>query len=196
MTSHTCGSVYGYAGRGLRGDTAWAANDQVVQVGLRGEIATEEVLNSLAALPGGPSVIHDLTIPGSSANVDHAVVAGTTVYLIDSKRWAPGTFWRTRKHTYRGTHKFPAASKRTLNLALSRVRDHLDGHGVRGVRLVPIIAIWPTRKNPKLRLWPANLMRADLARMVPADILSAMIGRSLPRPADPRVVAALVQLTK
>ena len=48
------------------------------------------------------AVLHDLRIPipGFKANIDHAVVSGRSVLLIDSKMWKP------RRPTTRGSGGF------------------------------------------------------------------------------------------
>lgn len=64
--------------------------------GAEGERAVAAALRSL---PSGHVVLHDLSIPGSRANVDHLVIAPTGVFVIDAKSSAgqltagDGTLW-------------------------------------------------------------------------------------------------------
>ncbi len=60
----------------------------------------QQVGARLATLPAGFAVLHDLRLPGSTANIDHLVIGPTGVWLIDTKsyntplRVADGTVWR------------------------------------------------------------------------------------------------------
>ena len=74
----------------------------------------------LAALPDNFAVIHDVKIPGSAANVDHVVVVGRKVFLIDSKLWKPGLFWSVSGMSFRGWTRFAVADKKTMAMALHR----------------------------------------------------------------------------
>ena len=80
----------GRPGGSLVGAT-WAANAAAAKVGRAAELKTALVLDGLAARPGGPTVLHDLgiPIPNISANIDHVVVSGRRVLVIDSKGWRP-----------------------------------------------------------------------------------------------------------
>jgi hypothetical protein len=91
-------------------------------------------------------VFHDLRIPGPAAkgagNIDHLIVRGHTLVVVDSKRWAPGFLWTVGGHTHRGAKSFPAADKRTVGLAVDRLRQYLtlpgapvDAVSIRGVVL-------------------------------------------------------------
>lgn len=67
--------------------------------GAAGEV---EVAAALGRLDAGFSVLHDLDIPGSKANVDHVVIGPTGVILVDAKAYlgvlkpGSGTLWRGR----------------------------------------------------------------------------------------------------
>lgn len=63
-----------------------------VSAGVRGEEATARLLEFLLEIPG-VNVFHGLRFPGSAeADVDHAVVHGESIYLIDSKQYRPGVY--------------------------------------------------------------------------------------------------------
>lgn len=96
------GLVVGRPGAGLSGSPAWAVNGQVVHIGRQGELRTASVLDA-AAQRHGFTVLHDLHIPlpGITANVDHVVVSGRRVLLIDAKVWRPGTYWTIAGHVDR-----------------------------------------------------------------------------------------------
>ncbi|MCP2304706.1 J domain-containing protein [Actinokineospora globicatena] len=102
-----------------------------------GERLTADLLvNYLARLPGA-RVFHGLSQPGSVfADVDHAVLCGHRLVLVESKLWLPGHYevdddgslWRNG-HPFRGgaTDLFDAVAAFT---------DHLPGVEVRGVLLL------------------------------------------------------------
>ena len=102
-------NVIGIPGGGLV-DASWAANEEVAEIGRRGELLTAAVLDRLAR-PDGPTVLHDLLLPAASGvrvNVDHVVVSGRRVVLVDSKCWQPGRYWTALGRTRRGLKPRPA----------------------------------------------------------------------------------------
>jgi hypothetical protein len=56
------------------------------QRGAHGERRTARLLDRLTR--DGYVVFHDLTMPGSPANVDHLVIGPTGVFVVDSKQWS------------------------------------------------------------------------------------------------------------
>jgi hypothetical protein len=68
--------------------------------GAEGEQRLRQLLDGLRR--HGYVVLHDLAIPGSSANVDHLVIGPTGVWVIDAKNytgrltWSKGTLWHGR----------------------------------------------------------------------------------------------------
>jgi hypothetical protein len=63
-----------------------------VTAGARGETATAKLLDLLLDIPG-TTVLHGLKFPGSAnADVDHAVVNGRVVILVDSKQFRAGQY--------------------------------------------------------------------------------------------------------
>ncbi|MET9676385.1 nuclease-related domain-containing protein [Streptomyces sp. NPDC006482] len=70
--------AYGVRQTYRRGHNSWAS-------GAAGEKATARLLAPLARR--GYGVLHDRAIPGSRANLDHLVVGGFGVALVDSKNW-------------------------------------------------------------------------------------------------------------
>lgn len=149
-----CGEVFGNAGYGLSRDTSWAASGVGgVAAGLSGELRTAELLNRLCLRPGGPSVIHDLRIPlkGIRANIDHAVVAGDRLLLIDSKVWRPGVYWTVCGQSRRGLERFRPAEKKTMRMAFQAIDGMLRGERVRAELLVPVLVVWPSNDRAAFR---------------------------------------------
>ena len=84
------GGVYGTPG-GVAG--AVGTFDQgAIDAGVKGEENTAALLDLLLKIPG-TTVFHGLKFPGSkTADVDHAVHHGDTVYLLDSKMYRAGAY--------------------------------------------------------------------------------------------------------
>lgn len=155
------GRILGNAAGSLGHSEAWAANQDVARIGAAGEQRTAEILDRLANQPGGPDVIHDcrIPIPGISANIDHIVVSGADVWLIDSKVWKPGFYWTLGGTTRRGLTRFPPADKRTLPMAADGIRGFLRT----GARIHQLLVIWPSNQSTPLRTFayhPAGATRA------------------------------------
>lgn len=185
-------SVIGRAGGGLDNAT-WAANAGVAKAGQQGELKTAAVIDGLAHR-GGPVVLHDLMIPmaGITANIDHAIVAGDTILLIDSKAWRPGFFWTVGGRTRRGLKRFPSADKQTMRMAHEAIQRYLPTKGVDSFRIRPsLVVIWPTNRD-RLRI---GLLKMPGARVMSASTFARRIGRLAGADcADPRIVDALSDL--
>lgn len=81
-----------YGTPGSVGDATDVFSAGNLKAGVRGEKNTAELLQLVSTIPG-TNVFHGLRFPGSAnADVDHAVVNGNTVFLIDSKQYRPGVY--------------------------------------------------------------------------------------------------------
>lgn len=92
--------------------------------------------------------MHDLDIPlpGFSANIDHAVIAGRTLTLIDSKVWQPGIY-RTRDGiTRRGRDVAEFANKKTLRAASDGFRRHLGICELEDVTIRAVLVAWSSHR--------------------------------------------------
>jgi len=187
------GQVVGRAGGGLSGAT-WAKNAEVARIGQGGEVRTGRVLDELARRPGGPTVLHDLNIPipGFTANIDHVVVSGRTVHLIDSKVWKPGFYWTIRGRTFRGLSRFAFADKKTMPMAVEVISRYLARRQVSAEVAHPLMVLWPSSARTVTTTWA---LRSPGVRVVLGDRFAARARRFVGvKPADPVVVAALVRL--
>jgi hypothetical protein len=111
---------YGTPGGSLqKGRNSWASSQRNAQAGLKGE---QRCAAMLAKLPDNVVVIHDVKIPGSAANVDHVIVVGRKVFLVDAKLWRPEFFWSAFGMSFSGWKRFALADKKTMLLALSRFK--------------------------------------------------------------------------
>ncbi|GGS33699.1 molecular chaperone DnaJ [Actinokineospora fastidiosa] len=109
-----------------------------------GERLTADLLRRyLAPLPGA-RVFHGLSRPGSVfADVEHAVLCGNRLVLIESKLWLPGHYefdddaaiWRN-DHPFRG-------GETTLPATVEAFTDLLPGVEIRGA-----LILYPNRRGP------------------------------------------------
>lgn len=183
----------GRAGVGLE-DTSWAINDAVARVGRDGELRTEELLSKLADYRSGVTVIHDLTIPipGFKANIDHAVVSGRKVVLIDTKVWKPGRYWTFGGKARRGGEKVPHVDKANPQFAFDAVSRYLTGRGIEFTMATPLIAVWSSSKRAPVKLF---WLRIPGCLVFPAPMLIRKIRSAVgDRNADAAIVAALSEL--
>jgi len=185
--------VFGCAGGSLVGAT-WAANAAVAKVGRVAELRTATVLNRLAARPGGPTVLHDLgiPIPNISANIDHAMVSGRRVLVIDSKGWRPARYWSVGGMAFHGWHRFGHASGATPRMAVDGLERFLRGRGVRARPMTPVVVVWPSSGRGRLSV---ALLGMSGCRVVRGDRLPRAVRRAVRlQPADPAIVDALRRL--
>jgi hypothetical protein len=187
------GQVLGTVGGSLQNSTGWAQNKGTAQAGTRGEVATAKALDSLARTVGGPTVLHDLRIPipGISANIDHIVVSGRRVLILDSKTWKPGIYWTLFGLTFRGRERFAAADKKTMLMAREAITKMLAQAGVRATVAKPLLVIWPSTARATLRL---AFLRSPGAGAVSGDQFVRALPTIVGGNADPKVVAALLPL--
>ena len=176
--------VFGTPAASLKSGQSWAKNDAVIKHGVAGELKTAELLN---ALPDGFVVFHDLRLPmKTSANIDHAVLAGKHLLLIDSKAWAAGSYWSFRGTNRRGLERVDYIAKKTMQMGLSSYAALLRGSG--SIVHQPVVAVWPSSTVNAPTLWNPFI---PSAKVLPGDRLLKHILRTMPRrPAasDPAVV--------
>ena len=188
-------TTYGTAGGGLTNAT-WAANADVARIGRVGEQRTARLLERvIGRSENAPTVLHDLRIPDPryKANIDHVVVSGKTVYIVDTKVWASGFYWTLGGRSFRGLSRFGPAEKRTMPLATATLASHLRAHGVRARIERPILVVWPSSKKGTPRL---TWLRVPGARVMTAERFEHYAKKAYGhgKPADPRIVNALLPL--
>lgn len=181
--------TFGRAGGSLE-NPDFLSNAETAQAGRAGELATAAILEKLSR-ERGFAVLHDLRIPNAKANIDHIVVAGDQVTIIDSKMWKPGFYWTLGGKTRRGFEPVPHADKRGIPLAHTRITEMLDGLNLAPRMQRPLMVIHPSRRDGKLSIWafrptsdPGTVVRA----VHPAQL------RFPAKPGNARIVAALTRL--
>jgi hypothetical protein len=136
--------------------------------GAAGEQATARLLDRLPARRW--TVIHDLSVPGSRANIDHLVIGRTGVWVVDTKttRAPVRTGWRVVHFGDRRLDPGPVAWEAEI------VSDRLE------VRARPIIAVHGSL---------ARRARAGHVRVVPASDLLRRLRRGRRRLSRGQVTA-------
>lgn len=118
--------------------------------------------------------MHDLTIPGSRANIDHLVISGDKILIVDSKVWKPGRYWTLAGKTRRGVERFTPAEKKTVEMARERLDALLSKSGVPHQLVTPILVVWPSRRDGAVR---SSMLRVPGARVIAGDRLEAYVGK-------------------
>lgn len=182
----------GAAGRSLNDARASGVfTAERAREGGRGERATFKMLDAWFAGDDDIHAFHDLTIPSRGgqkwdANVDHVLVRGHQIVIVDSKRWRSGNYWSVAGKCFRGGERFREAEKRTVGLAVDRYREHLRGD----VAVWGVILVHPTGDG-RTHLWalrPPDRVRIRVAAQG-EPLLRALLGR--PAPPDPDLLAQL-----
>lgn len=179
--------IYGRAATGLQ-DTSWAVNEAVAKMGVKGEKKSEEVLNRFG---DHAAVMHDLRIPipGFKANIDHVIVSGKRVMILDSKMWKPGFYWTLSGTNRRGLEKVPHTAK-DQGYVQRAIISHLSGTGAEVG--APKLAVWPSREDKGLNL---ALLKVPGASVFAGTALARVVRRFIGRtPADDLIVARLATL--
>lgn len=98
------GSIFGTPGGSLDSRSeSWASSKGAADYGKRGEAHLGDALNALIGKSKGSAVFHDVDDPrGGNGNIDHLLVAGRRMLILDSKVWAPGFYYTLGSKTYRG----------------------------------------------------------------------------------------------
>lgn len=92
--------VFGEPGRGLSGARF---GERQAELGRQGERATHALLaETLLPLMPAARLLHGMQWPGSRhADIDHVMVAGKRIALIDSKQWREGSYWWDNRTLFR-----------------------------------------------------------------------------------------------
>ncbi|WP_159599165.1 nuclease-related domain-containing protein [Agromyces humi] len=195
------GRVYGRAGGSLEHGT-FAANADVAKRGADGERRTAKILDVLTR--SGVAVFHDLNMPGTkyAANVDHVIVSGNHVTIVDSKVWQGAFYWTLGGATFRGLRRFSArtrdgkvsypAEKRTLPMARDLLAEHL---GISPSKIRLALIIWPTGPKPLSTVFfrPPGSPKVINGQTLSAVEAGVRFGR---KPADPHLVSKLATLLR
>jgi hypothetical protein len=120
-------TVHGVPGRGL----SVGRFGERAEIGAEGERRTARLITD-SVLPAIPAarLINGLRWPGSEhADLDHAVIAGNRIALIDSKMWADGAYWWDNKQLFRNGRELKAFG---LGAGVEAIRAAYPGYAVEG----------------------------------------------------------------
>jgi hypothetical protein len=133
--------TFGHAGARLAEVQGW--RPAAIQSGITGETRTAELLENYVTRIPGARIFHSLRWPGARrADVDHAVLCGRRLMLIDSKHWPPGFYtFAPNGNLLRNGNPF-RGSEIHLPHAVSGYQRLLPGYDVRG-----LILIHPNRRG-------------------------------------------------
>lgn len=139
---------YGIPGGSLDGDADFGTRRKVA-TGRDGELRCAKLLARTFRSDPNVWAFHDLNVPGTRANIDHALVRGRQVVLIDAKRWKAGIYWTAGGTTRRGTEPVSHADGRGLATGLDVIRRALRDAAVfqpdlDGIDPIPVTLIFPT----------------------------------------------------
>lgn len=191
--------VYGTPGGSLKHSKPWAVNQTVAQIGQNGEQQTAKILNQLAATHPGMTVIHDIITPGLNpkyvVNIDHLVISGQRLLLLDSKVWQPGQYWTILGKSHRGLTPTPHLDKKTMLMSRNGLSDWLRDTArlhVQPRNIHTLVAAWPSNNHKPLHVTFAHMPGA---RIIHAQKLAPWLTRhGWCHPADPFLEAALAGL--
>ncbi|AUG29409.1 NERD domain-containing protein [Microbacterium hominis] len=194
MASHVQGTVIGRAGRSVIADSRFG---DVGKVGAVGEARTGRVLAQLAGRESGPTVIHDvrIPIPGFTANIDHVVISGRDVTLLDSKVWRAGFYWTLGGVTRRGMELAAHCDKKTLQTGVEGIGRMLRNMGVAAHFRRSVLVVWPGPGgvSPNLVLYRPRSTATVIGRDDQSTLrrIARLTGS---RPGDPQVVSAISRI--
>lgn len=118
----------------------------------KGAVGESRVGVGLARLPFGWTVIHDLTIPGTAANVDHLVLGPPGVFSINTKNHSGRKVWV-------GEHRILVNGHKTDHIRKARWEAREVGKLLGGQEVTWVIAIFC--KEMTVRQQPKDLKVVD-----------------------------------
>lgn len=140
--------VHGVAARSLQSEKM-----RISQInrekGVIGEEGIAKVLEDLAR-EYGLVVLHDLSIPGQKANIDHILIQSNAVFVIDAKNYLGKV--NVKKDSKGKFQLYVGRNKRTelatkLKTYAEKVENHLSSTG-NMVKVVPLLAFYRAEFHP------------------------------------------------
>ncbi|MGP5523348.1 nuclease-related domain-containing protein [Glutamicibacter arilaitensis] len=159
--------IFGIPGTGLQ-DQTFARNSGTAAVGARFEERTAKILNEFS---GQCAVLHDVRIPlrGVRANIDHILISGNRLLMLDTKAWAKGFYWTLPAlGTLNGLTRASHVDK-SLQMAH---RAFCDLAGDTANVLKPTIAVWGSNGDVNVQA-----VRVDGASVINAHDLRTTVGK-------------------
>ncbi len=121
--------------------------------GLIGELGVARDLEYLAN-EYGLTVLHDLSMPGTRANIDHILITPKVLFVIDAKNYTGKVTIATGKDGIKrlrvgGKNQTPLAEK--LRTYSDKVADFLTSEGI-GIKVVPLLAFYQAQFHEESKL--------------------------------------------
>jgi len=135
-------AIHGEAARSLRSEK-FAVRKANREKGVIGELGVAKDLEYLAN-EYGLTVLHDLSIPGSKANIDHILITRKVIYVIDAKNYTGLVKIYRRKD---GKKILRVGSRDQTSLATKvsfyadKVREFLESENI-DVKVLPLLAFY------------------------------------------------------
>lgn len=152
-------SIYGTGGASAAKGGTWAKNEAVSKIGAAGERKVAKALEPYFSAPTSAALFHDLSVPGRDANIDHLIVSGKDVLLVDTKVWAPGFYFTIFSRTFRwgkGKNRprfkrLKHADKKTYLMLRADLEKYLGSLGARVV--TPAVVVLCNSGEANVRLY-------------------------------------------
>lgn len=191
-------SIYGRGGASASQGGAWAKNDKVAKIGAAGEKKVAKALEPYFSSPSSAALFHDLAVPGRNANIDHLIVSGRKVLLLDTKVWAPGFYFTIFSRTFRWGKKegrlklerLDYADKKTYEMLAFDLRKFLEPVGAK--ILTPAVVVLCNSGEANVRLY-----RPKGAKAYSLDaFIAKKISRMSLTPPEPAISSTINRLFK
>ncbi len=166
--------------------------------GTSGERATARWLAStLAGIPN-TYVFHGLSAPGlRSADIDHVVVFGSTMILIDTKMWPAGTYLFAGPLALHGLLPWKEGRTNTISIARRNFPAALGRQNVAVPAIDTLLLVWGPRnkKQSVVSICPSRFQKAARpTRRLASQLQRA--ARRAPAPPDPNLLGVLRSMVK
>lgn len=120
--------VWGRPSRGGGAHQVWQkANQEQRKWGDKGE---SQAVEAFSRYQDRCAILHNVKIPGSTANIDHITVSGNEVTLWDSKWWSAGSYWTLGSMSFKGLRRRKDLEKLTLVKGRAKIEAYLRAEGV------------------------------------------------------------------
>jgi len=173
---------FGTPGGSLRDKNQSFASKDRSKTGAAGEVKTAEIIRAYqSTLPESKcfTVVHDIMLPSEkyTVNIDHLIVTGSRLVVLDSKVWQPARYVSAFGRVYRMGNgslfgRFTPAEKQTVQMICNVLAKRF------GVPVSGALVVWSSQYNsePQLGLYRPKgikvLTGADLHRQLPKYVKS------------------------
>lgn len=181
-------SIYGKGGASASKGGTWAKNEAVAKIGAAGERKVAKALAPYFSSPTSAALFHDLSVPGRRANIDHLIVSGRKVLLLDTKVWKAGFYYTVFSHTFRGFTPVSHADKKTYQMLTYDLKKFLEPVGAK--ILTPAVIVLGKGGKAKVGLY--------LPKGAKAYNLDAFLAKKISRmnliPPEPAIFSTINRL--